>query len=245
MSDEDSIEKGDFPQTRWTMVQRAISPGDPGSFEALSELCENYWYPLYAFVRSQGAPPEDAADEVQGFFANLLEKDIFESADREKGKLRTFLIHALKKYRSNEHRARQTQKRGGGMHHVSIDQEWAEGRFEAEPVDQLTPEQILDRSWAKLLLDQVMTELKNQFQEKGKGDEFETLSPFLVKHGGEGGYSEAAAKLGISEGNIKVRVHRMRASYRQILEHRVRQTLDSTDKKALDGEMAHLLSSLS
>ncbi|MDF1756447.1 MAG: sigma-70 family RNA polymerase sigma factor [Verrucomicrobiales bacterium] len=242
--DEDLKGESDFPQTRWSMVQKAANPNGPGSFEALSELCEEYWYPLYAFVRSQGAPPEDAADEVQGFFVALLQKDLLESADRNKGKLRSFLIHALKKYRSNEYRSKQTQKRGGGIPHVSIDQEWAEGRFEAEADHGLTPEQMLDRSWARLLLDNVISELMQEFSNQGKISEFRLLSTFLVRKPDDGAYLEVAAKLGISDGNVKVRIHRMRAKYRDLLEHKLRQTLDPEEENALENEKAYLLSTL-
>lgn len=244
MSDDTFTPNGEFPETRWTLVRRAAQQDEPGSFEALSELCERYWYPLYAFVRGQGAPPSDAADEVQGFFATLLERDILEAADQEKGKLRSFLIDLLKKYRSNEYRARQAQKRGGGSQHLSINQEWAEGRYEAEPVDDLTPEQILDRSWARLILDKVMDQLQSDFQRRNKTEEFEAISPFLSWNSGEGSYADTASKLGISESNVKVKVHRMRAKYRQILEGEVIQTLDSSNQADVEDELNHLLAAL-
>tara|TARA_R110002096_G_scaffold26518_30_gene81887 strand:- start:2668 stop:3435 length:768 start_codon:yes stop_codon:yes gene_type:complete len=235
---------GSFPQTRWTLVRRASDVSEPDSFEALSKLCEDYWYPLYAFVRSQGAPPDDSSDEVQGFFAALVEKDFLEAADRDKGKLRTFLIDAIKKYRAKEYRAKQAQKRGGGQTHLSINQEWAEGRYEAEPVDNLTPEQILDRSWARLLLESVMKRLGEDFSKKGKEEEFEVLKDFMAWNSAEISYADAASKLGISEGNLKVRVHRLRARYRELLEDEVRQTMDQSEAGSIDQELRHLLSAL-
>lgn len=252
MSEEPGIspnpeQKGDhaFPPTRWTMVRKATDLDEPESFDALSKLCETYWYPLYAFVRSQGAPAEEAADDVQGFFAALLEKDFLATADEEKGKLRTFLIQALKRYRANQYRASQAQKRGGGQPALSIDKEWAEGRYEVEPVDELTPEQLLDRSWARLLLDRVMTGLENEFSEKGKQEEFEVMKKYLAWKSGELSYAEGAEQLGISEGNLKIKVHRLRAQYRSRLENEVRDTLDSANSKDdMESELRHLMEAL-
>ncbi len=235
---------GAFPPTKWTLVRRAADSDDPKSFAALSQLCEAYWYPLYAFVRRQGAPHHDAADAVQGFFAILLEKNFLGAADRKRGRLRTFLIDAIKKYRAKEFRKLQAVKRGGGTCHLSIDAEWANGRYEAEPVDGLTPEQILDRSWARLLLDGVITRLGEDFHAKGKDAEFEAVKPFLAWKDAETNYADAAVQLGITEANLKVRVHRLRARYRDLLEDDVRQTLDESVLGSLDDEINHLLASL-
>ena len=87
-----------FPETNWSLVRRAADKEAPESFHALSKLCESYWYPLYAYVRREGASPEDAADEVQGFFARMLEKEYLLAAKSDLGRLRTFLIDAMKKY---------------------------------------------------------------------------------------------------------------------------------------------------
>jgi len=95
-----------FPKTEWTQVVQVIGEKNAESFDALSKLCEDYWYPLYAFVRRQGAPADEAFDEVQGFFEALLEKDFLDGVDRNRGRLRTFLIDAMKKYRAKVHRLR-------------------------------------------------------------------------------------------------------------------------------------------
>jgi len=222
-------------------VRRATDPDDPDSFEALSKLYEVYCYPLYAYVREEEASPEDAAEEVQGFFSALLEHDYLASADREKGRLRTFLLDALRKYRAKEHRARQAKKRGGGRLKLSIDQELAEGRFEVEPIDDCTPEQILDRCWARALLDSVLDKLGIRFREQGKEKEFQVLRSFLNRDAGTIRYAEAAEKLGITEANLKVRVHRLRARYRHRLREEVRQTLVRAEPELVEEELRHLL----
>lgn len=235
-----------FPKTEWTKVVNVIGEKSSESFDALSKLCEDYWYPLYAFVRRQGASAEEALDEVQGFFEALLEKEFLEGVDRNRGRLRTFLIDALKKYRAKEYRAKRAIKRGGDQWHVSIDQETAEGRYEVELVDHLTPEQVLDRNWALTILEKVMAQLEQQYRSSGKETEFEVLRSFLVPDPLAKSYREIGAMLGTNENNVKAKVHRLRKRYRAMLEDVVRTTLDITvSKEGLKDELRHLLGAFS
>lgn len=235
-----------FPKTEWTKVVEVIGEESPRSFEALSKLCEDYWYPLYAFVRRQGAPAEEALDEVQGFFEALLEKEFLEGVDRNRGRLRTFLIDALKKFRAKKYRAKQAVKRGGSRWHVSIDQQTAEGRYEFELVDDLTPEQVLDRNWALTILEKVMAELEAQYRASGKEEEFEALRAFLVPNAGGKSYREIAIDLGTNENNVKAKVHRLRKRYRSQLHEVVKTTLDvSVSEEDLKDELRHLLGAFS
>jgi len=122
-----------FVTTHWSVVRSAWEKDSPRSAAALETLCRTYWYPLYAFLRRQGRPPHDAQDLTQGFFARLLQKDYLQAAAREKGKFRTFLLVALKRFLANEWDREHAQKRGGFAPVVCIDQEIAESRFAAEP----------------------------------------------------------------------------------------------------------------
>ena len=121
-----------FPSTRWSLVLAATGQDAPESAEALESLCRAYWYPLYAYVRRCGQGPHDAQDLTQGFFFRLLEKNWLDSADREKGKLRTYLIVALKNFMGNEWRRSSAQRRGGGQSSVPFDAEFAESRYAAD-----------------------------------------------------------------------------------------------------------------
>ncbi len=244
-SGEESSRNSRFPETNWSLVRKAADSETPESFHALSKLCESYWYPLYAYVRREGASPEDAADEVQGFFALMLEKEYLRAADRDLGRLRTFLIDAIKKYRAKEYRARQAQKRGGGLVHVSIDRDWAEVRYRREFSESVSAEQLLDRSWARLMIDRVINELSRYYRSRDRLREFELLQPFLGWDGEDGGsYAEVGRELGISEGNVKVKVHRMRSRCRALLKAEVGSTVNCEDESAARQELAHLLSAV-
>ncbi len=244
-SEAGSTGNSSFPETNWSLVRRAADKEAPESFHALSKLCESYWYPLYAYVRREGASPEDAADEVQGFFARMLEKEYLRAANRDLGRLRTFLIDAIKKYRAKEYRAKQAQKRGGGLVHVSIDRDWAEMRYSREFSDSVTAEQLLDQSWARLMIDRVIYELTGYYRSKGREKEIQLLQPFLGWDGDEGAsYAEIGRELGISESNVKVKVHRMRSRCRALLKAEVARTLDYEDESAAKQELTHLLSTM-
>jgi len=109
-----------FPRTRWSVVLAATQQPSPEAEAALETICRAYWYPLYAFVRRSGQSPHDAQDLTQEFFRHLLEKRWLEAADREKGRLRTFLVTALKHFMAKEWRRASAHKRGGGQTHVPI-----------------------------------------------------------------------------------------------------------------------------
>ncbi len=157
-----------FPHTRWSLVLTATRKDAPESAAALESLCRAYWYPLYAYVRRQGHSPDDAQDLTQEFFCRLLEKRWLDSADRAKGKLRTFLIVALKNFMSNEWRKASAQRRGGGQTPVPFDAEFAESRYAADHSAQLGADESFDKQWALTLLDSTINRLRAEFIAAGK-----------------------------------------------------------------------------
>ena len=148
-----------FVTTRWSVVLAAQDKNSPGAAAALETICRAYWYPLYAYVRRSGQSPHDAQDLTQEFFCRLLEKRWLDSADREKGKLRTFLIFALKNFMSKEWRRASAQKRGGGQAHAQFDTAFAESRFAADS-NSLAPDETFDQQWALTLLDLTVNRLR-------------------------------------------------------------------------------------
>src|SRR5438034_705212 len=142
-----------FPQTRWSVVLDATLRHSPASAAALETICRAYWYPLYAYVRRCGQPPHDAQDLTQEFFSRLLEKRWLDAADREKGRLRTFLIVALKKFMAKEWRRLSAQRRGGGQVHIPMNTAFAESRYAADATTGLGADDIFDQQWALTLLD--------------------------------------------------------------------------------------------
>lgn len=232
-----------FPETRWSIVQRAR--GDTPEVEtrrALEDICRGYWLPLYAFVRRSGERPAEAEELTQEFLLRLVEGDYLARADRERGKLRTFLLACLKHFLADQQRLAYRQKRGGGQVPVSIDQLLAENTYGVEPVDELTPDAVYERRWAMSLMNQVLDGLALQMMQEGKQAQFDALAPFLRLGAPQSAMSEVAATLGMSEDAVKMGVSRLRQRYRERLREAVRDTLGPDDD--LETEMQHLRSVL-
>src|SRR5208282_3420144 len=221
-----------FPTTLWTVVLRAGHDEPAQARAALAQLCKGYWYPLYSFIRRRGYSPHDAQDLTQAFFAHLIEKRGLGRVDPEQGRFRTFLLASLKNFLANDWDRANALKRGGGQTILSLQQESAESRYQLEPSHDVTPERLFERQWALALLDQVLAALRAEYQSQGKGAIFEELKPALIGQGGR--YAEIAARLGQSEGSIKVAVHRMRSRYRELMTARIAETVGEGD---VDDEM--------
>src|SRR5712691_11024421 len=159
---------GRFATTRWSLVLAAGEQSNARSAEALASLCEMYWYPVYAFIRRQGYRPEDGADLTQEFFARVLEKNYFHDADPARGRFRGFLCASVRHFLSNERDRARTLKRGGKRPPISLDVQTAEGRYQLEPKDDLTPEKLFDRRWALILLDRVLTRVGREYADANK-----------------------------------------------------------------------------
>jgi RNA polymerase sigma-70 factor (ECF subfamily) len=230
-----------FPNTRWSVVLAARATPSPESAAALESLCQAYWYPLYAYVRRCGQPPHDAQDLTQAFFCRLLEKRWLESADREKGRLRSFLIVALKKFMANEWDRVSAQRRGGGRAHATIDTAFAESRFAADK-QSLAPDETFDRQWALTLISLTTRRLRAEFEAAGKPGDYEVLKPCLLADRGAIGYAAVAGQLGVNEGAARVAVHRLRKRFREIYREEISQTL--AEGADVDAELRQLAAAL-
>lgn len=232
-----------FPQTRWSVVLQARRETSALSEAALETICRSYWYPLYAHVRRCGHSPHDAQDLTQEFFCRLLEKKWLDTADREKGRLRTFLIVALKNFMAKEWRRASAQKRGGGEIHVPMDTAFAESRYAASSSTNLRPDDVFDQQWALTLIDLTLERLRNEFMAAGKPDDFEALKTCLMSARGSIDYPGVAQRLGMSEGATRVAVHRIRKRFREVYREEITQTLSNGEE--LDTELRHLAEALS
>jgi len=233
---------GIFATTHWTVVIAAGRGGSPQADRALEELCRTYWYPLYAYVRRHGHSREDAEDLTQGFFARLLEKNYLERVTSDGGKFRSFLLVALKRFMANEWDRANSQKRGGGETPLSLDWQDAETRYQINPADNLSPDKLYDRAWATVMLERVITRLREEHGSEGKADVYEKLKPFLMLGRNEIPYASAATGLNMSEGAVRVAVHRLRRRYRELLREEIAQTLANPEQA--DEEMRALFSAL-
>jgi RNA polymerase sigma factor (sigma-70 family) len=219
-----------FETTHWSVVLAAGGIPTEQSRVALATLCERYWYPLYVYLRRQGYSADQAEDLTQGFFARLLEKDWLRGVSPERGRFRSFMLTAVKHYASNERDRARALKRGGKTPPMSFEIEGAEGMYQLEPRDDLTPEHIFDRRWALLLLDRVLVRVRTDFERRGKDAVFETLKPYLAGEKTGESYAEAGAALGMSEGAVKVAVHRLRRRFRDVLRDEIAQTVSTPDE---------------
>jgi len=213
-----------FGHTNWFTVRKAGSPPSPESEAARADVCQTYWYPIYFYVRGLGHSPEDSQDLTQEFFARLVHKNYLQSADREKGKFRSFLLTILKRFLADEWDRSRRLKRGGGQETVSLDGGDTEFRRRNEPAEEMTPEKIFERRWAGALMGQVLGRLEKECVEAGKTEVFQELRPFLSGEEEKIPCAEAAQKLGISESNVKVTVHRLRQRYRDLLRAEIART---------------------
>src|SRR5205807_2149066 len=150
-----------FTTTCWTAVAHAGQPDSPAARQSLAELCQAYWYPLYAFLRRRGHSAHEAEDLTQGFFAALLARDFLRGLDPSKGKFRSFLLAALEHFLSNRRDWDRRHKRGGRIPHLSLDFRSAESCYLREPAHEATPERLFDRRWALTLLDHVLDRLES------------------------------------------------------------------------------------
>jgi RNA polymerase sigma-70 factor (ECF subfamily) len=224
------------------VVLAAAQEPSPESAPALEAICRTYWYPLYAYVRRSGQPPHDAEDLTQEFFCRLLEKRWLEAADPEKGRLRTFLIVALKKFMANEWRRASAQRRGGGQVCLPMDTAFAESRYAATPADSLPADETFDQQWALTLLDLTVNRLRAEFAAAGKPGDFAALKDTLMAAHGAVDYGAVASQLGVSAGAARVAVHRLRKRFREIFREEISHTL--AEGADLADEVRHLAAAL-
>ncbi len=227
-----------FVTTHWSVVLSAGQTDTTKARDALGRLCQTYWYPLYAYVRRRGHSPEDAQDLTQEFFAHLLQQERLSHADQHKGRFRSFLLAAMNHFLADEWDKARAQKRGGGLPPLPLEFTTAESRYSLEPVDNITPEQIFEHRWALALLEDVVEQLREEYQREGKAELFAALNPCLVGDRTEQPYAELAPRLGLSESAVKSAVHRLRRRYRQLLRREIANTVSTPEE--VDDELSYL-----
>ena len=226
-----------FATTHWSVVLAAGGSSSPNVREALERLCRAYWFPLYCYARRLRPATEDAKDLTQSFFEMLLTRQSLKLASADRGKLRTFLLTALKYFSIQQHRRGQAQKRGSGAALVEFDALDAEQRYATEPRDELSPEREFDRAWARQLLASVLTRLGDAYRTAGKGEVFAALQDQLTG-GGTEDYAAAGITLGLSPAAVRYAAFKLRERYREMLREAIQQTV--TNEAEAAEELAHL-----
>ncbi len=224
----------DFPATRWSLVDLAAGTGGD---EALERLCQAYWYPLYAFARRSGKNAADAEDLTQGFFHKLLEKRWLTDAEREKGRLRTFLLTAFRRYMANAWRRDRAEMRGGGWKQVDWGEAEGERRYANSRAD-VRPEDLFDWQWALELMERTLARLQDEFEKRDKREHFEELKSVLILEKCAIDYAVLAERLAMTEGAARVAVHRLRKRFRTRYRDEVALTLEEGED--LEEEMQYL-----
>jgi RNA polymerase sigma-70 factor (ECF subfamily) len=226
-----------FATTRWTLVLNSGDErGTARAEKAIEELCRAYWYPIYVFIRRRGYQRDDAEDLTQTFFTRLLEKGTLAAARRERGRFRTFILATLKHFLADERDERRALKRGGGRV-LSLEWETADTRYRIEPVDARTPEKAFERKWALSLIERAIERLGEECRAAGQEYLFARFGPCIA---GEGtvSYARLGESLGMSEGAVKVAVHRLRKRYRQHLREEIAHTVERPDE--IEEELRYL-----
>lgn len=232
-----------FLTTRWTRVLLAKS-GSADGRTALAELCEAYYEPVVAYLRSVLRDADAARELGHSFFSKMLAGTAIQSANRERGRFRFYLLGAVKHFVAHHREAGRREKRGGGVTVLSLDADGADSPALQVPDDaQLSPEADFDRQWAITVLDRAMRALDAECAAQGRPELAQQLRPWLLGESGYGDQTAAAAKLGLSVSAMKAAVHRLRTRFRQHVKAEIATTLD--DGASVEDEMRALFAALS
>lgn len=228
-----------FETTSWSLVVAAAAAGAEADPVALADLCRRYWSPVYAFIRSYRFAADEAEDLTQSFFTRVIEKDYVGQADRSRGRFRNFLLASVRHFLANEFERRATIKRGGGHEHLSMD----DPERPIDPAGPMSPEQVFMKRWALSVVEQVVADLRADAIAANRGEEFERLLPFAGGEGPVDGYGTLARETGMTEGALRVAVHRLRLRFRD----RLRTTIAATvvDPSQVEDEIRFLIDAVS
>jgi RNA polymerase sigma factor (sigma-70 family) len=227
-----------FTTTHWSVVLEAQGES-PAAQEALEKLCRTYWRPIFAFLRRQGRPLEEAEDITQGFFAQLLERGKFSAIRKEKGRLRSYLLGALKYFLADEQRRAMAIKRGSGLRPIPLEELRADERIDMEPSDPMTAEMIYERRWALTVLERVLSRLKEEYHAAGNATVFDALKQLLPDEPGSPSQAEIATQLGMTENAIRQAFYRFRQRYQSVLREEIAHTVATPGD--IEDELRHLI----
>jgi RNA polymerase sigma factor (sigma-70 family) len=227
-----------FTTTHWSVVLTAQGES-PAAQEALEKLCRIYWRPIYAVLRRQGFGSQEAEDITQGFFAQLLERKSFDAVRKEKGRLRSYLLGALKYFVVDEQRRAMAVKRGKGQRLIPLEDLRDNERIEMEPADPVTAEMIYERRWALTVLERVLSRLKDEYVAAGNAALFDSLKELLPDEPGSPSQAEIATQLGMTENAIRQAFYRFRQRYQSLLREEIANTVATPGD--IEDELRHLI----
>ena len=230
-----------FTTTHWSVVLEAQGES-PAAQEALEKLCRTYWRPIFAFLRRQGIPAAEAEDITQGFFAQLLERRSLDAVRKEKGRLRSYLLGALKYFVTDEQRRAMAVKRGRGQRLIPLEELRDDERIDFELSNPVTPEMIYERRWALTVLERVLSRLKDEYHAAGSAALFDSLKELLPDEPGSPPQAEIAACLGMTENAVRQAFYRFRQRYQSLLREEIANTVATPGD--VEDELRHLITVL-
>lgn len=232
-----------FASTRWTLVLAAADESAPGARDALAELCAEYWRPLYIYARRAGYSVDRAEDLTQAFFARFLEKRDVRTADPARGRFRSYLLVCFKHFIANDRDRQRAAKRGGGAERLALAEIDVETLAAPDRGGSLTPEALYEREWAHGVLERAVAQLRAECTQAGRAPLFAELEASLLGERHPGGYGAAASALGMTEGAVKVTIHRLRRRLRELLKAQIAPMV--SDAEEIDDEMRYLMAIVS
>ena len=231
-----------FATTHWSIVLAAGDSASPEHEQALSRLCQTYWFPLYAYLRRRGHDRHQAEDLTQAFFVQMLDKRRLSGVSPKPGKFRSFLLTTLKNFVSDEYDLTRAIKRGGAQKTISLNFQKAESQYTLEPTDELSPERLFERAWALTILEQTMNRLEDEMINTNKKELFDSLRVYVCGEPTTATYGTVAVQLNMTENAVKVAVHRLRRRYRELLRNEIAQTVLTENQ--IDEEISHLFAAV-
>ena len=247
-STENKSTSGAFMTTRWSLILSGADwrNGDREIREALAELCQIYWRPIFFFIARRGYSPQDAEDLTQDFFVHILRGNWLQKADPARGRFRSLLLKSLQNFLNDAVDRSNSRKRGGGISFISWDAWIAEDPSHLsltwEARNSWPAERLFDAAWAATMVRRALRRLYEECERKGRRRVFEVLSTYLSAERDDLSYATLARKLHVSESLVKKLVYRMRQRFRMLLREEVRETV--ADPADVDGELRHLCSLL-
>ena len=227
-----------FATTHWSVVVEA-QVESPAAQEALEKLCHTYWRPIYSFLRRQGIGPAEAEDLTQGFFASLLQHRNLNAVRKEQGRLRSYLLGALKYFLGEERRRAMTIKRGKGQRLIPLEELRADERFAMEPADPVTADLIYERRWASTVLERALNLLKDEYHTAGNAALFDSLKQLLPGEPDAPPQKHIAAQLGMTENAVRQAFYRFRQRYQSLLREEIAHTVANPGD--IEDELRHLI----
>ena len=227
-----------FATTHWSVIARCTVADQPEAANALAQLCETYWPPIYSFIRRRGYTPSDAQDLTQSFFAYFLRTKVYARVDPLHGRFRSFLLASVKNFLANDWDREQALRRGGDYQFLSLNSETAEAFYDAAGAPDSTAERLFDLRWATTVTTGALNSLRQELEAEGKVKLFEQLSSFLTGGSVIPSYDEVSARTGLPRATVKTHVHRLRLRYREIIRAEIARTVSSPEE--IDEELRYL-----